>query len=155
MSAQATEHLRWEHDRIRDLLGRLETALEPLDLGEIRKVTESLDALLGRHQRKEQEILFPALLRKASPSNPPVLQLVHEHARQETYAETIRAFLSVLREQNVSAQPLVRACRSLTSFYRDHLRHEETVLFPCVDANLSAPEQEELAARMAEMEAVL
>lgn len=155
MIAQATEHLRREHDRIRDLLGRLETALEPLDLGEIRKVTESLDALLGRHQRKEQEILFPALLRKASPSNPPVLQLVHEHARQETYAETIRAFLSVLREQNVSAQPLVRACRSLTSFYRDHLRHEETVLFPCVDANLSAPEQEELAARMAEMEAVL
>jgi iron-sulfur cluster repair protein YtfE (RIC family) len=151
--ATATEHLRREHEEIRALLDRLEGALAPLNLAEVRHVCGCLEILLARHQRKEREVFFPALARKADGRHPELGAVAHEHARQETYAEMIRAFLGILGEYGGSVRPLVEACRSLITFYRDHLQHEEAVLFPRADEELSTREQEDLALQMMHLEA--
>ena len=150
----ATEHLRRDHEAIRALLGRLEGALEPLDPGKIRAACAELEALLGRHHRKEQRVLFPVLARQGISRDAPLASVLGEHAREETYAETIRTFLGVLREEGVSARPLVEACRALVAFSRAHLRREETLVLPLADAALSPEEQEETAFRMERLESL-
>lgn len=144
----AVRHLVEEHHAVQALLDDLEKALDPLDLEGMARQVEDLDDLLARHRRKEEAVLFPALVRLSAMKEEPLATAAREHDLEEVYVEETKAFLAVARENTAFAGPLVEACRALILFYRDHLWKEENFVFPWADRVLTETEQEDLVHRM-------
>jgi hypothetical protein len=87
------------------------------------------------HFRHEEESLLPAVARSVPPSHAAVVRALIDHVEIRRQAADL--------EQ--SADPGVEALRSLGEKLRDHIRHEERVLFPLIEACLTPLELERLA----------
>lgn len=94
-----------------------------------------------RHFRVEEELLLPAYVRHADSDSPEVVRVLTEHAE-------IRRDAAELSAGAVEVSQL----RQLGELLAGHIRHEERVLFPAIEAALSEDEQLRLAAAMAAAE---
>ena len=122
-----TDRLRFEHRILRGLLDRMDEALKlpPEEATALAAVSlKALLAVQGPHERVEEEVLFPA-------AN---LELTAD------LKETHRRFglaLAVCRDAlRRSPRTVAAAAEQLSALHKEHMAHEESVLFARVEASL-------------------
>ena len=101
------------------------------------RALEFLDFWRGhgqRHFRVEEEVLLPAYERVASAEEEPIVRVLTDHVTIRRRAADIQAGVKSLR-----------SLRELGTILEEHIRHEERVLFPCIEQALPPPELEVLA----------
>jgi iron-sulfur cluster repair protein YtfE (RIC family) len=90
----------------------------------------------ARHFRAEEEVLLPAYARHAGPDQPAVVRVLVEHVELRRRAQDLAD----------GQEASVAELRELGERLEGHIRHEERVLFPMIEAALPARELERLAA---------
>lgn len=137
-----TTVLRHEHEvilRAVDLLeraGQRLRARDPVDRVELAWLVEFLRAFERRHQRKEEQYLFPALERYGVPrAGGPLGVLLNEHAGS-------RGLLRVMGRGG--DRQVAEAIRSYVALRRHHVEKENGVLLPLTDQVLPDDEQQAL-----------
>jgi iron-sulfur cluster repair protein YtfE (RIC family) len=88
------------------------------------------------HLRIEEDLLFPAFARQADPTHDAIVRVLTEHVDLRRRAADLTA----------QTAPAPDALHDLGGRLHDHIRHEERVLFPLIEAALPEHELLELAA---------
>jgi hemerythrin-like domain-containing protein len=147
-----TDVLRDEHAIILRALDLLERAAgategEAPDGWWTEAVSWLRDFADRNHHGKEEDLLFPAMIRAGVPAEGgPVDVMLEEHERG-------RALVRAMA-QSTGAARAARA-REYVALLRDHIEKENQVLFPLADAVFSAEEQRTLSDRFGALEAAL
>ena len=94
------------------------------------------------HFREEEEVLLPAFARYGDPSAQPVVRMLAEHAH-------LRRMVDDLRQEVARGEPEAATMLALGDLLRQHIRHEEDVVFPLIEAALPEEALAKLAARLA------
>lgn len=82
------------------------------------------DFVDGAHIQKEEQVLFPAMVRCGFPASPgPLTALGKDHGDERELLDQIRASLAA-----GDAAVLARAARTYADFLRDHVAREDNVL---------------------------
>jgi hemerythrin-like domain-containing protein len=145
----ASQDLIHEHKAIEIALNILEKMNERLDknggpdYNDINNLLEFLKEFADKcHHGKEEGFLFPAL-EKVGVRNEggPIGVMLSEHTKGRNFIKQMRD--SILREQ-VDKQGFIEAATSYIRLLRAHIQKENTVLFPLIDARMSASEQKDL-----------
>jgi hypothetical protein len=92
----------------------------------------------SRHFRVEEEVLLPAYARHRPPDDPAVVRVLTEHVDLRRRAADL--------ESDDSLTP--SAARELGELLEQHIRHEERVLFPAIEAALPEAERSELGSAL-------
>ncbi len=148
----ATQTLREEHRVILRALALVEVAAGRLDAGRSlpagwwEELIEWLRAFADRnHHAKEEEYLFPALVRAGVPAaGGPVGVMLEEHTEG-------RALIQAMADG--PADQRAEAARRYGRLLRDHIDKENGVLLPLTDAVLDSPDQLLLARAFEKVEA--
>jgi hemerythrin-like domain-containing protein len=98
------------------------------------------------HFRGEEEVLLPALAGYADPSHDAVVRVLVDHVAIRLAAHDLG---------DLRGEVDVEALRSLGRRLEAHVRHEERVLFPMVEALLPDPELSRVARELEEVERAL
>ncbi|HPQ16065.1 MAG TPA: hemerythrin domain-containing protein [Bryobacteraceae bacterium] len=152
----ALDVLEHEHDVIRKaaagmeaLAARLESG-RTVDVNLLNGVVEFL-RVYGRacHQRKEEDLLFPALARRGVPSvGKPLGSLTFEHLKEwaavGALAGAIRSYAAGDRD---APARVIALLREMAHFYTDHAWNESNLLFPYAARVLTPIDQAELLAQ--------
>lgn len=150
---QATDILMDEHRVIERVLTALESAAKRLERGEAVRPGFFIDAADfikgfadGCHHRKEEGVLFKAMIAGGMPSEGgPISVMLSEH-------ELGRAYTRAMREAAVKLEagdPLARsavvfdAC-SYVDLLRQHIAKEDSVLFPLASRVIRAAAQDKV-----------
>ena len=97
----------------------------------------------GRHHfRVEEDVLLPAFARRGPANHEAVVRVLIEHVELRCLAASLEAQAST-----------VEALHDLGESLAQHIRHEERVLFPLIEATLPQAELDELANALAVAEA--
>jgi hemerythrin-like domain-containing protein len=122
----------------------LERGRKPNDQ-DIKDIVEFLEGFGDRiHQGREENILFPALLRDPEQKNYQELYgLIFEHDRHRSLMEGLQD--SALRKDK---KDFPYYALRLVGILRHHIRHEEDELFPLADSTLSQADDEGVALDM-------
>ncbi len=145
--------LEREHQTIGKMAAGLEVLASRLESGGaidadlLNEVVEFLRTYGRRcHEKKEEDFLFPALVRRGVPSQgKPLGSLAFEHLREWA---AVGAFTGVVRaytagEPDAPAR-LINMLRDLASFYTNHAWNETNLLFPYAAKVLTPADQAEL-----------
>ena len=97
------------------------------------------------HFRQEEEVLLPAFARYGDPALEPVVRVLVEHVQ-------IRRLVDDLQQQVASGQPSVQTMRAIGEMLKGHIRYEENVLFPLIEAAMPEEALAELPDRVADFE---
>jgi len=110
----------------------------------LRGMVEFFDAHGALHFRVEEEVLLPAYVRDggADATEEAIARVLTDHV-------WIRARIGALRE---SPDAPVEELRELGRRLDDHVRHEERVLFPAIEAALTTEQLERLGRAVAAAE---
>jgi hemerythrin-like domain-containing protein len=110
----------------------------------LRGMVEFFDAHGALHFRVEEEVLLPAYVRDggADPADEAIARVLTDHV-------WFRARIGALRG---ARDARVEEVRELGVRLDDHVRHEERVLFPAIEAALSAEQLERLGREVAAAE---
>lgn len=147
-----------EHEH--QIIGKMAAGLEALasrlesgasvDPGLLAEIIDFLRTYSRRcHQKKEEDLLFPALVRRGVPSQgKPLGSLTFEHLREWA---AVGAFTGVVRayaagEPDAPAR-LINMLRDLAFFYTNHAWNETNLLFPYAAKVLTPADQAELVAQ--------
>lgn len=157
----ATEILRREHEAVLKMLDATEQVAEQIENG-VKVRPEVFNDLLEFfqiftdkcHHTKEEELLFPALLRKGIPSEGgPVSVMLHEHeegrALIREMAESGRAYQS---DAEGAGRRWTKAARAYAKLLREHISKENNVLFVLAERVLTQGELEQLAVSFEKVE---
>lgn len=110
----------------------------------LRDMVDFFDTEGALHFRVEEEVLLPAYVRDggADAADAAIARVLTDHV-------WIRARIATLREMG---EPAVEDLRELGERLDAHVRHEERVLFPAIEAALSAQQLESLGRALAAAE---
>jgi len=86
------------------------------------------------HFRVEEEVLLPRVAARVAPTDDAVVRVLTEHVEIRRRADALER-----------SGPAVDAQHELGAMLHDHIRHEERVLFPRIEAALSDEELSDLA----------
>lgn len=151
-----------EHRSIERVLDALETAAAGLEAGLAVRPGFFLDAAQflvefadGCHHRKEEGILFPAMIDSGMPpQGGPIAVMLAEHESGRSFVRAIRAAATRLASGETEvAGRLVRSARDYVALLRDHIDKEDEVLFPMAASRLSAEAGRKVAAEFDRAEA--
>jgi len=152
------------HRRIEMFLGTLQRVAEVIDgplTNEARTALESavryFQEAAPKHTADEEESLFPRLRQIHHPDMKSALStldaLESEHRRADAlHAEVQTLGCQCLYEGHLRARAASRfrqAVSDLASIYGEHIRIEDTVVFPAAKRTLSGPEKSAIAKEMA------
>lgn len=147
---KATETLIAEHAVIESVLQALEHAARTQEAAEPMPVQFFVDAVDfirgfadGSHHRKEENVLFKALVRHGfSDRQGPVAVMLHEHELGRTFTRTMADAAQRLQQGDETERArLAEAALSYVGLLRQHIRKENQVLFAMADRALPADEQ--------------
>lgn len=148
MAQDAIRTLLDEHRRLKELLGTVETAAaaEPLDTAALVEAARAFHVALARHERREEEVLFPAVSGMG-----PVQLVLQEHARLHALRDALEAAL-----QEAGGTPPEAAARAVKGrvdavayALAGHMLKEESLVFRMAEAMLGPERLAELGERMA------
>lgn len=146
-AAQAIRLLLNEHAALRSML---QSILMMVDRGpgdEPERFFDVLRAMLfyvdefpeKLHHRTESKLLFPAVMRLAPELTHTILQLERDHAQGENLIRELqRALLGWEMLGESRAGVFAELARNYASFYLEHMRVEETMVFPAAQKALAA-----------------
>jgi hemerythrin-like domain-containing protein len=157
----ATEDLMREHGVIRraiivyrEAADRLRAkGADSVPLGALQKAARLFrDFGEDYHERKlEEEHLFPALKRAASPAATEVDLLIAQHQRGREITDYI---LAVTRAPKVgsNARALANALESFARMYEAHAAREDTIVFPAWKKTMSPEQYDKMGERFEDIE---
>ena len=148
-----TEILTEEHRVIERVLYALERASERLNRGEdvylrffIGTSVFIRDYADNCHHRKEEVVLFPALIENGLPKDSgPIAVMLAEHEEGRKLTQKMRQLTERLQGGDVHARGLVGQCGlDYVKLLRQHIKKEDGILFPMADRVLSVEKQEQI-----------
>jgi len=151
MPQDAIRTLLDEHRRLKDVLAGVEraAAATPMDTGALVEAARAFHEALARHERREEEVLFPAVAGMG-----PVQLVLAEHARLHVLRDALEEALRA-----AAAEPGDDACKALKGrvdaiayCLSGHMLKEEDLVFPMAEAMLGPERLAELGARMAALD---
>jgi hemerythrin-like domain-containing protein len=157
---RAIEILRREHGWIRWMSeclemviseGRAEEQLPP-EAYELMHLYESFAD--GRHQEKEETLLFGELIATASDSDRRVLgKLLEDHEGERRLMASMRLnLLGAVQGEPLCVREFARAAGHYMDLHRAHMHREASVLFPMAERLLTPESDARVAAGFEEME---
>ena len=151
------ERLVAEHRKQLELCDALELIADGLpcriDEKLLRRATGMLSRGLVAHFRFEEEVLFP-LLRRRGADDPSLIaaldQLESEHRRDADLSDELAEELETVRRKGKvrNVEMLGYMLRGYFEGQRRHIEWENTVVLPAARRVLSAPDLQDLAARL-------
>ena len=150
----ATDILSSEHRVIERVISALESGANRLEAGErIRPgffldITDFVKGFAdGCHHKKEEDVLFRALLANGLPQQGgPVQVMLAEHEQGRQYTRGIRQAAESLQNGDESArQAIVENARAYASLLRAHIDKEDNVLFPLANRAIPLDQQDRVA----------
>ncbi|MDH4229558.1 MAG: hemerythrin domain-containing protein [Nitrospirota bacterium] len=150
MSVDALQMLQQEHTEIRRQIAELEALFSGsgTDPEVVAEKTHTLLHTLALHERREEEVLFPAV-----PQAGPIQLVLQEHARLRTLLDKMRTTLSAARATPDAEHMgnLKLAVQEVAYCLSGHIMKEDQLAFRMA-AGLLKPEQlADLGARMTDM----
>jgi hemerythrin-like domain-containing protein len=97
------------------------------------KFIEFWDASLQIHFRQEEEILLPVFSKCTSPERPEIIETLKQHTE-------IRELYGELRRHVEQERPVASQVAELAHRLEQHIRYEESDLFPAIES--AVPEEE-------------
>jgi iron-sulfur cluster repair protein YtfE (RIC family) len=131
-----TDHVCREHGRIEALLRDVCGDVDAGRMDAARGNCEALDRQLLRHNRMEEQLLFPLFEARVGILGGPTATLRQEHREIEHAVTLMRSALD-----HDDAEAFRDALRFVRSTISQHHAKEEHVLFPTTDAALSETER--------------
>jgi len=153
-----TEILTTEHRLIEKVLTAIEEAVAKLERGQAVRPRFFLDAAEfvrgycdGLHQRKEEGVLFPAMMAHGFPmTSGPLAAMLSEHEQARAHVRAMREGADALaRGERAGAEVMVAGARAYTALVRQHIAKEERALFPMAESSIPAARHPALAADLA------
>jgi hemerythrin-like domain-containing protein len=151
---KATDILKQEHRIIERMLASLEQAADRLEQGGdvpphffITAADFSARFADGCHHRKEENVLFQAMIERGMPRNVgPIAVMMAEHEQGRAYTQAIRVGAERLQAGDADARlQLILNARGYVALLRQHITKEDTILFRMADQAVPAADQERLA----------
>jgi hemerythrin-like domain-containing protein len=148
---QAIDVLMQEHRLIERVLDALEIAAGHLDRGHTVPPAFFLEAADfiagfadGCHHRKEEGVLFGAMIESGVPSGGGVIDMfLDEHEQGRALTRALRDAARRLQAGDASARAqVISNVRRYVALLRDHIAKEDEMLFPMADEMLSPAGQE-------------
>lgn len=152
------------HRRIESFLATLEVAADRLDTPLTAETRSALDAALRyfreaapKHTADEEESLFPRLRQMDHPELGPALENLAVLEKDHRWAESLHDRVDTLGRKYLSQGPLSpsevgefrEALARLKAMYAEHIRVEDTVVFPAAARLLPESARSAIAGEMA------
>lgn len=148
MAEDAIQVLLSEHRHLQEMLGAIEqvAAASPVDTAALLERAEAFHQALDRHERREEDVLFPALEGMG-----PVQLVLQEHARLRTLRDGLSKALEVARNDpsESAGAALKRKVDEVAYCLSGHMMKEEQLVFRMARAMLGPERLAEMGARMA------
>lgn len=150
-----TEILMNEHRLIERVLDALEAASTRLDAGQEVRAGFFLDAADfvagfadGTHHRKEEGVLFGAMITGGSAARGgPIDMMLEEHEQGRAYTRAIRDSARALERGDADARrKLAASARRYVALLREHIVKEDEMLFPMADEIFTSERDAEILA---------
>ena len=150
---KASEVLMNEHRAVERVLKVLERSANQLDAGETVPASffeDSLDFLRNFadkcHHGKEETALFPAMAKAGVPvEQGPIGVMLAEHEQGRSYIKAMADALEGYKRGDRAARSrLTESARGYAALLTQHIRKEDTILFPIADQVLSDATQQDL-----------
>ena len=99
---------------------------------------------INHHFREEEEVLLPAFARYGDPAAAPVVRMLVEHEgcqgprpiEQIVEHVRIRRLVDDLQTQLAGGAPEPATMQATGDLLREHIRHEENVVFPLIETTM-------------------
>jgi hemerythrin-like domain-containing protein len=140
---KATNELVEEHRVIKRVLKALELAVNRLESGEPVRPEVFLSAVDfirgyadGVHHRKEEGVLFVRMEARGLPNDGcPLGVMLAEHALARQYTRALHLAAQDMQLEIPGAKDrAIQSSRGYIALLREHIRKEDTILFPIADA---------------------
>ena len=148
----ATHQLKDEHEGVTLMLRILDEVSRRLD-SESRLQQKHFDGILEFlkvfvdkcHHGKEEELLFPALVKVGIPQDGPISVMLFEHEMGRKYIRVMAdAFERYKLKDASAASAIVQNAQAYIELLTDHIDKENNILFVMADDRLTEKAQEEL-----------
>ena len=152
-----TSVLSDEHRILERVLTALEEAVAKMERGQTVRVGFFLDAAEfirgfadGCHHRKEEGILFPAMMGHGFPmTSGPLAVMLGEHEQARGHARAMREAAEALgRGDRAAAELVTTSARAYATLLRQHIQKEERALFPMAESAITATKHAPLIAEL-------
>ncbi len=137
--------------RVRNALGRGEAVPPEVLRQAVAFMREYADR---RHHAKEEDTLFPAMVRAGIPEHGgpiAVMKSEHDQARDSVMALE-RATDAYVKHGAAEHDAVISAIATITTLYTDHIFKEDNILYPMAESALGADVMAELATTFAQIE---
>lgn len=149
---KATEQLKDEHEGVMLMLRILGEVSRHLNsTGSIHHehfegILEFLKVFVDKcHHGKEEELLFPALVKVGIPQDGPIAVMLFEHEMGRKYIRVMTdAFERYKLKETSAASAIAQNAQDYIALLTDHIDKENNILFAMADDRLSEKAQEEL-----------
>lgn len=149
---RATEILMEEHRVIERVLAAMEAAVPKLEAKELRPAffidtAEFIKGFAdGCHHKKEEGVLFPAMLAHGvRDQGGPIGVMMDEHHQGRTFTMAMRKAAEALEAGDESARAgIVENAQGYIALLHQHIAKEDTVLFPMADRVIPLVSQDKL-----------
>ena len=150
---EATQILMSEHRVIERVIQALETAARHLESGDAVRPGFFIDASEfikgfadGCHHRKEEGVLFTALVEAGMPAEGgPVAVMLYEHEQGRAFTRAMRAAALRLASESAARADVIANALGYASLLRQHIQKEDHILFPMADRVLPVEKQQQVA----------
>jgi len=158
---KATQQLKEEHEGIKLMLKIIEKITTELEAGkELNRAhfQKIIDFIIGFadkcHHGKEEEILFPALVKHGIPDEGgPIAVMLNEHQQGRDFIKLLSsAFKEYEGGNKSSVSDIVSSSRGYVHLLRNHIEKENNILFSMADRALNEKEQSEMFEAFEQME---
>ena len=127
-----TDILRKEHEKVLEILNKLEEGMENKDIKSMAKNIAVLEKEFGKHSlNKEEKALFPELENFIPRDGGPTGVMIMEH---KELVELIKNFKEKLKNRNF--EKLNEIGDNILSILRPHIDKENNILFMMADMHL-------------------
>ena len=154
--------LMQEHRVIEGALDALETAVNRLERGEAVRpglfidVAEFIrDFADGCHHRKEEGVLFRAMVEGGAPAEGAAIEMMlEEHEEGRRYTRAMRdGAVRLDRGEAAGRNEIIANAKRYVALLRDHIAKEDEMLFPMAAELIPPSREEELLERFERLEA--
>jgi hemerythrin-like domain-containing protein len=150
---KATEQLKDEHEGVRLMLrvlgevSRQLNATGNVNQEHFENILEFLKGFVDRcHHGKEEELLFPALVKAGIPQDGPIAVMLFEHEMGRKYIRVMTDTFERYKLKDASAAAAIaQNAQDYIALLTDHIDKENNILFAMADDRLSPETQEELS----------
>jgi hemerythrin-like domain-containing protein len=156
-----TDKLEVEHRVIAKIILVVSMMADQLDAGQsvnveiLQRIVEFMRIYVDQfHHGKEEQLLFPLLVRRGVPTRGcPIEALTHEHViGKELVAGLSEAILGYQKYGPVAEDTLVKSLRGLADLYTNHIWKENYLLFPMTNKILGSDDLNALSREFEKME---